>query len=55
MDCEGDGITLSKRHDVHAALHARPLFGQDKLTTGEIPPRLGQQNGHLDWESEFAI
>jgi hypothetical protein len=36
MDCEGDSITLPKGHDLGAALHARPLFGQDELAACEV-------------------
>ena len=36
MNGEGHGITLPKRYDLSAALHARPLFGEDKLAACEI-------------------
>jgi len=55
MDRKSDGVALPKRHDFHAALHARPLLGQDKLAAGEIAARLGKQNGHLDRKGKLAV
>ena len=55
MDCEGHSISLPKGHDFDAALHARPLFGQDKLAPGEVLPGLREENCHLDREYEIAI
>src|ERR1700731_1884384 len=45
---EGDRITLSKRDDLGATLHARPLFGQDKLAAGEISARLREKDRDLN-------
>ena len=48
MDGEGHSITLQKWYDLDAALHARPLFGQDELAAGEIlsrAPTGGSQPG----------
>ena len=36
MDGEGHRITLAKRNDLGAALHARTLFRQDKFASREI-------------------
>ena len=55
MDCEGHSITLPQRYDVSAALHARPLFGQDELATSEVLAGLGEKNCDLDRECEIAI
>src|SRR5215831_19763659 len=55
MDGEGDSITLSKGHNLGAALHARPLFGQDELPTGEIHAGLREENRDLDRECEIAV
>ena len=55
MDGEGHSITLQKWYDLGAALHARPLFGQDELATGEILPGLRQEDRNLDRECELAI
>ena len=55
MDCEGHSITLPKRHDLNAALHTRPLFGQDELAAAEVQAGLREKNRDLDWEGERAI
>jgi hypothetical protein len=49
------GIALLKWHDLGAALHARPLLGEHELATGEIVPRLREQDRNLDWECEIAV
>ena len=55
MDCEGHSIPLPKGHDFDAALHARPLFGQDKLATAEVLAGLREEDRDLDRECEIAI
>src|SRR5262249_45890509 len=55
MDGKGHGITLPKWYDFGTALHARPLFGQDELATGEVLARLREENRDLDRECEIAI
>ena len=55
MNGEGDRITLSKRDDLGATLHAWPLFGQDKLPAGEIRIRLREEDRNLDRKEEIAI
>ena len=55
MDGKGYGIALLKWHDLGAALHARPLLGEHELATGEIVPRLREQDRNLDWEREIAV
>ena len=55
MDGEGHCITLPKRHDLGAALHARPLFGQDELAAGEVLAGLREEDRDLDRECEIAI
>jgi hypothetical protein len=52
---EGHRVTLTQRHDLGPALHARALLGQDKLAAGEIPPGLREQDGDLQRECEVAI
>jgi len=39
VDREGNGIALAKRHDLDAALHARPLLGQSEFAAREVPTR----------------
>jgi hypothetical protein len=39
---EQDGVALSQRHHLNAALHSRPLFGQYKFAASEIPVRFRQ-------------
>jgi hypothetical protein len=36
---KGHGIALAKRHDLDAALHARPLLGQSEFAAREVPAR----------------
>ena len=55
MDCERRSIASLKRHDLGAALHARPLFGQDELATGEILPGLRQEDRDLDRKGDIAV
>src|SRR3984957_2941082 len=55
MNREGHRITLSKRDDLGATLHARPLFGQDKLPAGEISTGLREKDRDLDRKEEIAI
>src|SRR5262245_65774848 len=52
---EGHRITLSKRHDLGAALHARPLFGQDELAAGEVHAGLREEDRDLDRECDIAV
>jgi hypothetical protein len=55
VDREGDRIALTKWYDFGSALHARPLFGKDKLATCEVPAGFREKNCHLDREGEIAI
>src|SRR5262245_39529772 len=55
VDGKGYGITLPKRHDLGAALHARPLLGQDELAAGEVLAGLGQEDRDLDRKGEIAV
>ena len=55
MDGEGHRITLPKRDDLSAALHARPLLGQDELTAGEVGAWFGEESRHLNRKREVAI
>jgi hypothetical protein len=55
MDCEGHSITLTKWHDLGAALHARPLLSQNELAAGEILARLGEQDRNLDRKCEITL
>ena len=55
MDREGYGITLPKRHDLDAALHAGPLFSQDELSTCEVYAGLREEDRGLYWECEVPI
>jgi hypothetical protein len=40
MNRKQHGVALLERHDLGAALHARPLLGQNEFAAGEIPPGL---------------
>src|ERR1700746_1909737 len=55
VDSEGHSIALPERHDLGAALHARPLFGQDELATCEVHGGLREEDRHLDRECEIAV
>ena len=50
VDGKGDGIALSKRHHLGAALHARALLGQHELAAGKIGPGFREQDRHLQRE-----
>src|ERR1041385_7080372 len=45
-----DRVALQQRHDDRTRLHARPLFGQYKLTAREISIRFRQQYRYLQRE-----
>ena len=47
MNGEGYGIALVERHHLGPRLHARPLFRQHELTTGEVLAWSRQQDGEL--------
>ena len=55
MDREGHSITVLKGYHLDAALHARPLFGQDKLAARKVLARIGEENRDLDRECEIAV
>ena len=55
MNRESHRIPLPKGHDLGAALHARPLFGQDELAAGEVFARLREEDRDLDRKCEIAI
>jgi hypothetical protein len=55
MDRKRDRIPLPKRHDLSAALHARPLFRQHKLTTGEVCAGLREKDGDLNRKRDIAL
>src|ERR1700709_2861244 len=55
VDREGNGIALAQRNDLGPALHPRTLLGQDELAAGEILPRLGEKDRHLDRECEVSV
>src|ERR1041385_6917691 len=50
-----DRVALQQRHDDRTRLHARPLFGQYKLTAREISIRFRQQNRYLQREHVRAV
>lgn len=54
-DSEYCGVALRERSDLDARLHARTLFGQHKLSAGEISPGLRQQNRNLKRKNMLAI
>src|SRR5579859_280021 len=47
--------SLNELDDSRTRLHARALFGEHKLATGEIALRLRQQAGDLQREHMFAV
>ena len=55
MNSEGHGIALEQRYDLSAALHARPLFRQDKLAPCEVHAGLREESRDLDRECEIAV
>src|ERR1700736_6819427 len=55
VDREGNGIALAQRNDLGTTLHPWALLGQDELAAGEILPRLGEKDRHLDRECEVAV
>src|ERR1700676_2519902 len=55
VDREGNGIALAQPNDLGTTLHPRTLLGQDELAAGEILPRLGEKDRHLDRECEVAV
>src|SRR3954453_13643876 len=55
VDGEGNPIALAQRHHFGTALHARALFGEHEFAAVKIPPRLGEQDCDLKWESQIAI
>jgi len=50
-----DRIPLPQRHHLGARLHARAPLGHHELPAGEIAPRLGQQDGELQWKNMLAV
>lgn len=50
-----DGVALLEWDDLGTRLHARTLFGQDKLAAGEVAARLRQQDGDLNREDVLAV
>jgi hypothetical protein len=55
MNSECHCVALPKRHNLDAALHAWPLFGQGELATCEMRPGLREENCDLDRECEIAV
>ena len=55
MNCKGHCIALPKWHDLGAALHTWPLFGQDELATGEVRAGLREKDRDLDREYQIAV
>src|SRR5205823_7852328 len=55
MHGEDDGVSLAKRHDLRARLHARPLLGDDELTSREVLPRLREQDRHLQRKDTLSV
>src|SRR5262249_12070213 len=52
---KGHAITLAKRDDLDAALHARPLLRQDELAAGEVLAWFREEDCHLNREGEIAV
>jgi hypothetical protein len=50
-----NGVALPQRDDFGAALHARPLFGDDELPARKIPIRFRKQDRHLQRKREVAV
>jgi hypothetical protein len=48
-------ISLAERYHLDARLHARPLLGQHKFPSREIPLGLREQNGNLYGKHVFTI
>src|ERR1700676_5311742 len=52
---EHDRISLLQRNHLNSALHPRPLFGEYKLASGEVPTRLGRQDRRLQWKNQLTV
>src|SRR5882672_1861179 len=50
-----NGVALPQRDDFGAALHARPLFGDDELPARKILIRFRKQDRHLQRKREVAV
>ena len=50
-----NGVALPQRDDLGAALHARPLFGDDELPARKVPIRFRKQDRHLQRKREVAV
>ena len=55
MHSKRNRISLGERNDLGARLHARPLFDQQKFSTGKVAARVGEQNRDLYRENVLAI
>jgi hypothetical protein len=55
VDSEGHGISLPKRHDLDATLHARPLFVQGELAACEVRAGFREEDCDLDRKREIAV
>src|SRR5919112_268654 len=44
-----------QRHHLGPRLEARALFGEDEFPSGEILPRAGEQDRHLEWKHVLAV
>jgi hypothetical protein len=55
VDREGDRVTLGEGYDLGAALHARPLLGEDEFPSSEVPARLRQKHRDLDGKCEVPV
>jgi hypothetical protein len=48
-------VALSQWHNFGPALHARTLLGNNRLSSGEIASRFGQQNRNLERKHEISV
>src|SRR5215469_17369995 len=50
-----DRISPAQRHHLGSRLHARPLFSHDELTSGEVLPRLREQDRELERKHTLSV
>ncbi len=55
MDREDNRITLRKRYDFDARLHARPLLGEHEFTASKVALGLQEQHRQLQREHPFPV
>jgi hypothetical protein len=55
MDGEQYSIAPCQRHDFYLRLHSRTLLGEHEFASGEILPRIREEDSRLYRKYEFTI